>query len=141
MSIIKKGKRSYRAFLRMLRRICKFLVRQLTQKGELHRAVVRSTASGRGSGLSAKLVADIAKSLARSSQLEEVKSTVFGSRPFAVDDVLETIVRVKKISDSNVIAALAWSLQVSFRFSDAGDNQLTVYVHHTGTSIGCLFYY
>lgn len=98
----------------MLRRICKFLVRQLTTKGELHRAVLRRTrtASGRRSGLSAQLVADIAKSLARSSQLEEVKSVVFGSKPFAVDDVLKAIICVKKISDVNVVAALGWSLQI-----------------------------
>lgn len=139
MSIVKKGKISYQAFLRMLRRICKFLVRQLTTKGELHRAVLRRTrtASGRRSGLSAQLVADIAKSLARSSQLEEVKSVVFGSKPFAVDDVLKAIICVKKISDVNVVAALGWSLQVSFRFLSGKMTVLEMTIVETIVSVQC----
>lgn len=83
-------------------------MRQLTRKGELERVILT-----RENGLCAKLVASVAKSLARSSQLEEVKNTVFGSKPFIVSDILDTIVRGKGITDGDVISALTWCLQVN----------------------------
>lgn len=102
----------------MLLRIYKYLMRVVTRKGELERAILlRSTAAQERGGLSANVVKRVAKSLARSSQLAEVKDVVFGGRPFSVSDVLETIIRVKGLrdQDKNVINALRWCLQASKR--------------------------
>lgn len=110
MSIITKGRRSCRALLRILRRICKWVLRQLTGgKGELERAVLGRTA------LDAALVTSIARSLARSTQVEEVRNIVFGKQPFVVSETVDKIVGAKKITDSNVVSALTWSLQVRVR--------------------------
>lgn len=75
-------------------------------KGELERAVLGRTA------LDAALVTSIARSLARSAQVEEVKNIVFGKQPFAVSEAVDKIAGAKKITDSNVVSALTWALQV-----------------------------
>lgn len=69
--------------------------------------------------------------------MEEVKSVVFGSKPFAVDDVLKAIICVKKISDVNVVAALGWSLQVSFRFLSGKMTVLEMTIVETIVSVQC----
>ena len=112
MSLIKKGRRSCRALARALARVWKFLLRHLTQQGELERAIRRALADKRG-GHSPSLVKAIASSLARSSQLAEIKAAVFGKRPFSASVASAKIIAEKGIRDEKVGATLTWSLHVS----------------------------
>lgn len=112
MSLIKKGRRSCRALARALARVWKFLLRYLTRQGELERALRRSLADGR-SGHSPALVKAVARSLARSSQLADIKAAVFGKRPFEAKVASAKIIAEKGIRDQKVGATLTWSLQVS----------------------------
>lgn len=112
MSLIKKGRRSCRALARALARVWKFLLRHLTRQGELERALRRALADERG-GHSPALVKAIASSLARSSQLAEVKAAVFGKRAFSASVASAKIRAEKGIRDEKVGATLTWSLQVS----------------------------
>eukprot|EP00904_Undaria_pinnatifida_P003332 jgi/Undpi1/129/HiC_scaffold_1.g00129.m1 len=111
MSLIKKGRRSCRALARALARVWKFLLRQLTRQGELERALRRALADERG-GHSPDLVKAIASSLARSSQLADIKAAVFGKRPFSASVASAKIIKEKGIGDEKVGATLTWSLQV-----------------------------
>lgn len=114
MSLIKKGRKSCRAIVRALARTWKFIVRLLTRRGELERAIREAMADGRD-GRSADLVRSVAKSLARSSQLSDVKTVVFGRKPFSVGAVSAKIVDQKGIRDEDVSRSLMWCLRVSVK--------------------------
>lgn len=96
-----------------LTRLCKFILRLVTQKGEIERVILFRYPSGELGILSAGFVRRVAKSLAQSSQLREVKGIIFGGRPFVVNEALNEIVRIKRLRDSKVVSALRWCLEVS----------------------------
>lgn len=112
MSLVKKGKQSCRALARALARAWKYVLRHLTRQGELERALRKAVADERY-GLSADLVKNVARSLAHSSQLTEIKTAVFGRRPFSASAASAKIIEEKGIRDEEIGATLSWCLQVS----------------------------
>lgn len=112
MSLIKKSKQTCRAVTRALARILKLLVRLLTRKSELERLIRKSIAE-ESRGHSGHLVKNIARSLATSSQLAEIKATIFGNQPFVVGELTTQIANKKHIHDDDVISRLSWCLKVS----------------------------
>lgn len=111
MSFLSKGREW---LLITLTRIHKFVMRLLTRQGELERVVMMREGDSELGGLSANLVKGVSQSLARSSELTEIKKLIFGRRPFSINDALDKIVRIKRIRDNDVISALRWCLQVSY---------------------------
>lgn len=113
MSLIKKSKQTCRAVTRALARILKLLVRLLTRKSELERLIRKAIAEESRGHSSHHLVKYIARSLASSSQLAEIKAVVFGKQPFVVDELTTQIANKKHIHDDDVISRLNWCLEVS----------------------------
>lgn len=90
----------------------KSALRVITRKGEIERIILLREPGGERGGLSVIVVKRVAQSIARSSQLKEVKGAIFGGRPFSINDILDKIVRIKRLRDNDVISALRWILQV-----------------------------